>query len=212
MKFKNSINTYVCFCMKYGLNPFPADILQMRRYVTHLSDMHCSVDSMHNYVSGVHTLHLLMGFEAPAVSEYLYELTVKGIRRVKNHVVKQAEAVTQEILADCAQWINAQNGRELVAWTALLAGFYVMVRKSNLVPKTVNMFNPAQQFTWANFIRMVYGYEARIYWSKTIQFHDRCLQVPILPNPDIRICLCSGWTYCLVYHLPGLINLPLGIM
>ena len=172
---KTHINAYVCFCMKFGLNPFPADVLQMRRYVTHLSDTHRSVDLMCNYVSGVRTLHLLMGFDALVTSEYLYQLTIKGIRRIKNHMVKQAEAVTPEILAEFAQWVNAQDGRELAAWMALIVGFYVMVRKSNLVPNTVNTFNPAQQFTWGSFVRTVYGSEAHIYWSKTIQFHDRCL-------------------------------------
>ena len=63
-----------------------------------------------------------------------------------------------------------------------------MVRKSNLVPNSGCTFNPAQQFMRSNFIKTGYGYLAKIYWAKNIQYHDSCLDVPILRNPDLRIC------------------------
>ena len=185
---KTHINAYVLFCTKYNLYPFPADGLQMRRYAAHLGDTLKSVDSIKNYISEVRTLHLLMDFPPPPCQEYLYQLTIKGMHRDKAHVVRQAALVTPELLAECAKWVNAADGKELAAWTALLIGFYVMVRKSNLVPDSGATFNPMQQFTRGNFIKTHYGYEARIYWAKTIQFHDRCLVVPVLPNLDLRIC------------------------
>ena len=209
---KTHINAYVCFCTKYKLDPFPADTLQLCRYVAYLTDTHDSTDSIKNYVSGVCTLHMLMGFEAPAISEYLYQLTIKGIRCNKALVVWQAEPVTPEILVQCVRNVNAQEGKELTTWLAILVGFYVMVHKSNLVPTSAATFDASQQFTCGNIVKTHYGDEAWIYWSKTIQFHDRCLQLPILPNPDVRICPVFGWTCYLGQYLQPGINLPLGIL
>ena len=185
---KTHINTYVSFCIKYNLAMFPANILQMRRYMVHLTETHKSVDSMKNYVCGVRTLHLLLGFTPPPHDDYLYKLTVRGIKRDKGHMVRQAMGMTPELLVACSRFVDSTDGRQLAAWVALLVGFYVMVRKSNLVPPSGVTFNPAQQFTRGNFIKTHYGYLAKIYWSKTIQFKDRCLDVPILANPDLRIC------------------------
>ena len=143
---KTYINTYVS-CNKFNLPMFPADVLQMRRYVTHLGETHESVDSIKNYVSGVRTLHILLEFPAPVHDDYLYQLMVKGLRRGKGHAVRQAPPVTPDLLAQCAQFVDASDGKQLAAWTVLLIGFYVMIRKSNLVPNSSVTFNPAQQFT-----------------------------------------------------------------
>ena len=58
---KTHVNAYVSFCSKYGLAMFRADSLQMQRYIAHLGESHESVDSMKDYMSGVRTLHFLLG-------------------------------------------------------------------------------------------------------------------------------------------------------
>ena len=131
---KTHINTYVQFCSKYQLLMFPADALQMQRYLTHLSEMHKSVDSMKNYMCGVCTLHLLLGFEPPPYDDYLYQLTVKGLRCDKGHAIRQATGMRPELLVACSLYVDPMDGWQLAAWVVLLIGFYVMVRKSNLVP------------------------------------------------------------------------------
>ena len=45
-----------------------------------------------------------------------------------------------------------------------------------------------KQLARQNFIRFKDCYVARVYWSKTIQFHDKCLDILMLPNPDLRLC------------------------
>ena len=63
--FKTHVNTYVRFCTYYGLDLFPADVMQSRRYVQYLSEFHKNVDSSKNYITGMRSLHEIFGFEPP---------------------------------------------------------------------------------------------------------------------------------------------------
>ena len=82
---------------------FPASPFQMCRYLQYLSEFHSTVDSSKNYVSGVRTLHHLLGLQPPACNDYLYKLTIQGIRRSKAHAVRQSEAMTPELLVQISQ-------------------------------------------------------------------------------------------------------------
>ena len=185
---KTHINTYVRFCKYYNLDAFPADVLQERRYLQYLSEFHKCVDSSKNYVGGMRSLHELFGFTPPPSDDYLYQMTVSGIRRDKDHVVKQAAPITPEILVGISQLVNTNDGIEMAAWIGLLSGFYLLLRKSNLVPDSTNLFSGRHQLMRQNFVRMRDCYVARVYWSKTIQYHQRCLEIPMLPNIDWRLC------------------------
>ena len=185
--FKTHVNTYVEFCIYFGLPLFPADSLQMRRYLQYLSDFHKSVDSSRSYVTGVRSLHEIFGFPPPP-GDHLYQLTVSGIRRDKGHVVRQAMGMTPEILAEMCPLVQLTDPVQFTAWVAILSGFYLLLRKSNLVPDSVPSFSADKQLTRSNFIRFKDCYVVRVYWSKTIQYFDRCLDILMLPNPDVQLC------------------------
>ena len=192
---KTHINTYVQFCMVYKLSPFPVDTLQMHRDLQYLSYQYQSIDSSMNYTSGVRTLHLLMGFEPPNPQDYLYQLTAKGVRCDKGHVVKQACPVTPELLASMLELVNVCDSKQLACWVAILLGFYSLFHKSNLVLVSGVKYNPTKQLSSASFTRYADCYVASMYWAKNIQFHDRAHDIPILPNIDRRICPVSWLDY-----------------
>ena len=49
---------------------------------------------------------------------------------------------TLELLASCTVCVDASDLVQLAAWVTLFIGFYVMVRKSNLVPMSNTGFDP----------------------------------------------------------------------
>ena len=93
-----------------------------------------------------------------------------------------------EIIASIAPLVDIQDREQLVAWVTLLSGFYLLFRKSNLVPYSSTTFDRNRQLARANFYRFKDCYLVRVYWAKNIQFHDRCLDIPLLQNPDVRLC------------------------
>ena len=186
--FKTHVKVYVTFCMYFNLDMFPTDVLQEQRYLQYLSEFHASVESSKHYVGGMHSLHQIYGFELLPADDYMYQLTANGIKREKGHVVKQAAPLTPQILVGISQLVKVREGEQFTAWIALLSGFDLLLRKSNLVPESSVQFSPLHQLAHQNFVRMRDCYVVLVYWSKTIQFKERCLEIPLLPNPDKRLC------------------------
>ena len=162
---RTHINAYVEFCTIYSLYIFNSSVLQIRRFVGHLSKSLQSPDSMKCYVSGVRNLFLLIGREPPDISDYIYGLTMKGITRFKGHMVKRALPVTPELLVHVFAQVDFTDNRQLVAWVALLVGFYTFFRKSNLVPQLAVKFNPAHQLCRHNIYKCDFFYIIRVYWN-----------------------------------------------
>ena len=102
--------------------------------------------------------------------------------------MKQAQAMTPEILAAMSGLVNLNDAVQFAAWIAILTGFYLLFWKSNLVPDTCIGFDPTKQLVRQNLIRLKDCYIAQVFWSKTIQFQDRYLDIPMLPNVDKRLC------------------------
>ena len=62
------------------------------------------------------------------------------------HALKQAEPVTPELLVKISKVVNFKDQVEMVVWTGLLLGFYKFLRKSYLVPDTMDNFDKEHQF------------------------------------------------------------------
>ena len=78
----------------------------------------------------------------------------------------------------------------MVAWTATLLGFYMFMRKSNLVPSTMDTYNINEQFCRAdiNITDTNSAMMMEVRWSKTLQFKQKVLRFPVLPAKDKIIC------------------------
>jgi len=82
--------SFLLFCCHFGLVFLPASTLTLQLYVQFLSRSFKSVDSIRNYVSGVRTMHQILGFSLDKVNQFILNLTFKGVSRKLCHQVKQA--------------------------------------------------------------------------------------------------------------------------
>ena len=205
--FRTHVNAYVEFCILFGLHLFTVTVTHFRRYITHLQRTHKSVESIKNYVSGVKKLFYLVGIEPPDLSDYLYNLTLRGILRDKDHVVRRANPVTPELLAAMFQHVDVNSEVQLVAWVAILLGFYMFFRKSNLVPDSISSFNLSKHLSRGNIYKWGDIFIVRVFWAKNVQFHERELIIPLLPNIDKRICPVY-WLQHMLDNLPGVSSDP----
>lgn len=92
----------------------------------------------------------------------------------------------------------------MVAWTGLLLGFYMLLRKSNLVPDTMDTFNKEQQFCRAdiNLLGLDKAMMFEIRWSKTIQYKQKILRLPVLPAKNKAICPVF-WVHYMISQVPA---------
>ena len=76
----------------------PADTETLCLYSQFLSRSFKSTSAIKNYISGIKTMHYLLGFSVDHINDFLVNLSIRGIARLQPHCPKQAKAITPEIL------------------------------------------------------------------------------------------------------------------
>ena len=198
------LSAYEKFCDKYMIEYFPCDTKQLCRFGQHLSRTFESPDAVANYISGIRTCMALLGLQIPDAQDRQMKMFITGLKRTMSHSVKQAEPVTPELLLKLSKVVNYTDIIEMVAWTGLLLGFYMFLRKSNLVPDTMDGFDRNQQFCRGdvNLLGIDKAMMIEIRWSKTIQFKQKILRLPVLPAKNKAICPVF-WMYYMIHKIPA---------
>ena len=92
----------------------------------------------------------------------------------------------------------------MVAWTGALLGFYLFLRKSNLVPDSMETFNGQEQFCRkdVNLLGHDKAMMIEIRWFKTIQHKQKILRLPVLPAENKAMCPVF-WLHHMVNRIPA---------
>ena len=198
------LNAYQKFCDKYRLQYFPCDNKQLCRFGQHLSQSFESPDSVGNYLSGIRTCLALLGLQIPYSNDRQMKMFITGLKRAMPHSIKQAEPVDPLTLLKLSKVVNYKDQVEMVAWTALLVGFYLFLRKSNLVPDSMTTFDIQQEFCRGdiNLMGLDKAMMIEIRWSKTIQHKQKILRLPVLPAQNKAICPVF-WVHYMVSQIPA---------
>ena len=179
---------FLLFCNFLDLIAVPADLETIGLFIQFLSRSFKSVSAIKNYVSGVRTLHLLLQYPFPHLDEFSIKLLFRGISRQHPHKVKQAHPITPEILLDIRKLLDLSSGNDATIWCLFLFAFFLMARKSNLVPDSISSFNSRKHLTRGKIIMEQNMAIVIFEWSKTIQFGQRVLKIPLLGNPESVLC------------------------
>lgn len=189
-----------------GLTPFPISERQLVRYIAYLTFSLKSPKAIQNYISGVKKLHSFAGISVPKFSGFV-DIVLDGVKRVLDHIVVQAPPITPQMLKAISKIVNNRNHTEVVIFTAMLTAFYLFLRSSNYTSKTVNSFDPNKQLIRADFTASESLILVHIKWSKTIQFRQKKLLVPLLKVASSAICPIR-WINYMFQKIPAPHNAP----
>ena len=193
-------DTYLRFCIYFGYTPVPADNLTIWRYTAFLSRSVSSV-SIPGYLSVVRILHLEASLPNPIGDNWILDTILRGIKR--DHPVSRVQKlpITPDILRLIHSHIDLSSPIDVAFWSACLIAFFGFLRKSSLLPKSRDITSaPVLSRKDVSFSDS--GALLSIRHTKTIQFCERILQIPI-----IRI---SNSILCPVTALEKLMSLSLG--
>ena len=163
-----------------------------------------SPDSVGNYLSGMRTMLALVGMEVPDTKNKQMHMFTTGLKRVMDHIVKQAAPMTPQLLVRMSRVVKYTDKIEVIAWTATLLGFYMFLRKSNLVPEAMDKFDPLHQFRRMdiNLLGLDRAMMCEVRWTKTLQNRQKILRFPVLPADNKAICLVF-WTHKMIMDNVG---------
>ena len=86
--------------MYFGLAYLPISTENLSLYSQFLSICMKSVQTIKNYISGVKTMNVILGYSADHLNSFIINLGLKGIAREHPHCVRQAEQITPNILLE----------------------------------------------------------------------------------------------------------------
>ena len=181
---------FFLFCTYYSFTPLPCELETLCLYAQFLSRSFSSVDSIRNYLNGVKILHLFLDYSFNHFDTFYFKLFMKGLKRCNPHTIKAALPITPEILIQMKEFLDFDNVNSYTFWCLSLFAFFLMCRKSNLVG-TVNDISKCLK---RGDVTVFDDYLiVRFNWSKTIQFGERYLEIPIVANPASPLCAVSAF-------------------
>ena len=179
--------SYTKFTESLGKPYYPTSIDILCLYAQYLSHNLRSAASIRNYVSGALTCIVLKGGSIPNLNCPEFKLTIKGLTKILKHTPKQATPITPEMLIKFSKLINMTDSFQVALWAAIIVGFFLLLRKSNLVPDSVGKFDSQKQLSGSNVKLSDNAALVTLSWTKTIQAGERKVKIPMLHIPGSPI-------------------------
>lgn len=171
---------YLKFCKLYNLVPVPATPETVSLYITYLCDS-LAYSSICNYLSSVWSLHEMVGSTPVAKGDFLVRCTLRGARRLLGDSVLSADPLLPTDLLKIYRVMNFKSLSDLVFWTALVLAFRCLLRKGHFTASPHNLLRQDIEFT-------DYGLKLVIRSSKTIQYREREVVIPIVASTRSLLC------------------------
>ena len=200
---KSQLRAYFTFCVYYGYQPLPASTITLSRYAAFLARS-LSASSISAYLNVVRIFHLEHGLDDPTKNNFHLATTLHGIRRCKGCTVSQKQHMTAAMLLAIKSHLNLADPVHATFWAVCLTGFFGLLRKANMLLKSVAKFNPLKHLRRSDIV-FYPGWAIVINrWSQTIQFSQRLLTVLLPLIPDHPLCPFSA-----LQHAFKLVSAPL---
>ena len=177
---------YFNFCMFFKKTALPAQIQTLVVYIQFLSKKLKALGSIKSYVAGVKTLHELLDLDMSAFIALKIKLMWMGLGNIIEHVPKRAAPMTPIILGSIHDVLDLQKPDNMAFWALCITAFFILARKSNLVP--VKTFDPKKQLS-RRHLKFYKDYvEVVVHWTKTRRPNQDPLEYPLYIIPGSKIC------------------------
>ena len=148
----------------------------LQRYVAYLARK-LKFSSLKQYLNIICLMHMEQGLPNPLEENHRLQLLLRGVRRVKGDSTTRKLPITPLLLLKIRLVLDLQDPNSTVFWAACLTTFFGMLRRSNVLPTPP--FSDTKHLSREDVLAYSWGLALKIRWSKTIQFRERELLVPL---------------------------------
>ena len=180
-------DAYYRFCLYFGYNPVPADSRLLCRYVCFLARS-LSPDSIACYINVIRIIHMECGHANPLTENWKLSTTLRGIKRAHGRPAKQKLPITPDILRILHAHLDLSLPADIAMWAACLCAFFTFFQKSTLLPKSPNRHDCVTDICRRDVSLSDSGAIITVKHTKTLQFCERTLQVPLPPVDNSILC------------------------
>jgi len=187
---RSHLKSYLKFCNTQHYVVFPIQPLVASRYVAFLAYYGRKYGTIQNHIASLKHFHQLHGFTLGWDTNFLFALTLKGLKRYASNFVNRKQAITPQMLHQMSACLKLTSPLHAAMWSLFLVAFFSFLRKSNLV------FSDASNYTkvllGSDLTFTEHGASLAIRETKTIQFKQRKLCIPIPSISGSRLCPISA--------------------
>ena len=176
--FRVQWESYLLFCAYSNFVSLPTTTETLQLYAQFLSRTFKSTDSIRNYINGVKSMHLLLGYSVEHINRFILGLSLKGIAKLNPYCRKQAEPITPALLVRLVSCLNFAKKNDIVFWCLFLFAFFLLARKSNLVPTSKKDLLEKKFLLRKDVVDKGDYLVVHMRWTKTIQTGERILEIP----------------------------------
>jgi hypothetical protein len=170
---------YNNYCALYGFNPLPASEACVCGYIAFMSKTF-KYSSIINYLSALWVYHDLNG-ATKIKGSFSVKQTLRGARRFLGDTVSPASPLSSRDLLHIYVQLDLNDVIDLCFWCCVLLCFRALLRSSNVTDPELCVLRGSFDFeSW--------GLLLRVYRTKTIQFKEEVLTIPLASVPYSPLC------------------------
>lgn len=189
------VRRYLEFVQLFADNraPFPCSSERVAMYAAWLART-LTYRSVVNYISGLNYFLRKSGLKGIEYGDFVIAATLKGIRREKGDAPRRAPPILPYMLLRIFAGLTGNAGH--TAWrAAMLCSFRGLLRKAQVTESDSSL-------TRADFSFYDWGMVIRVKRTKTIQYRERQLEIPVARCPNLELCAVY-WTQKHFLEVPG---------
>lgn len=194
--YRSQLNCFLRFCIYYNRQDVPANQETLKCYVAFLARS-LNPNSIAGYLNVIRILHVNAGLPNPLHENFEIKMIRKGILRRLGRPPKQKLPITLVILRNLHSQLNLSSAGDRAFWAACLVGFFGLLRKSTLLPNSINDKSPDYMVRQDITGLSLHFFLLNVRHSKTIQFGQRLLRLPFVACDDPILCPVSA----IIHHL-----------
>ena len=144
-----------------------------------------------NYISALRSIHHVLDLPFDSFSDFSLCLTLRGLHRSMIYVSQWKRPITIQMLYQFAEiLLPGGHINNICLLACILVGFFSFFRSSNLLPKSTSTsdFNPLRQLSRGSFRFYDGGVVLTVFYTKSHQFPNEPLCIPISQIPNSSIC------------------------
>lgn len=184
--YKAHRKAYMTFCNQYQLDPVPASSDQLCMYAAFLA-RRLSYSSIKQYLNIVRIMHLQCRLQDP-LQDFWLHCTLKGIRRTLGDSPSRKIPITPNHLKHLLSKLQINDCRDAAIYAASLSMFFGLLRRANVIPPPEMAFDPSLHLRRRDITFSTAGARILLRWSKTNQFRNRTVTLPLPRIPGHTLC------------------------
>lgn len=185
--YQSHRRAYLAFCTAIGCPPVPATSDTLCFYAAFLARS-LKFSSVRQYLNIVRILHLEWGVSNPLENNFQLACVLQGIRRDHGDQVCRKLPITPDLLRSILASLNPAQVVDAQVWAACLLMFYGLLRRSNVLTPSMAAFDASKHLRRSDITFTATGLSLVIRWTKTIQFKERRLYIPLPRRQGHPLC------------------------